>query len=352
MLRSRTTVKHTIKRMDRLLGNPHLQSEQSLIYAAVMRQVLGPQTRPVIVVDWSDLTTDRRWQLLRASLPVGGRALTLYEEVHPLQKLANRRVHRAFLRTLQHLLPPEVRPILVTDAGFRSPWFRDVEQVGWTFVGRVRNRDLVCFEPAAPWIRCKSLYAQASATPKTFGACELVRSRPVRCRLVLVKEPRKHRSHTSVWGQKVRSGHSRKQAARNREPWLLAMSDALAAYQAKQIVAFYRMRMQIEEAFRDLKSERYGFGLSGSHTTQRERWTILLLIAALAHLALWLVGLATTQAHHHYQYQANTTRHRAVLSAITLGLQVIRRGRDRLPATVLWASLRTIQVTLCALTTP
>jgi hypothetical protein len=303
-------------------------------------------------VDWSDLTANRRWQLLRASLPVGGRALTLYEEVHPLQKLANRRVHRAFLRTLQQLLPPEVRPILVTDAGFRSPWFRDVEQLGWTFVGRVRNRDLVCFEPASLWIPGKSLYARASATPKTVGTCALVRSQPFRCRLVLVKEPHKHRIHTSVWGQKVRSGHSRKQAARNREPWLLATSTALAVYHAEQLVAFYRTRMQIEEAFRDLKSERYGFGLSGSHTTQQERWTILLLIAALAHVALWLVGLATIQAHRHYPYQANTTRHRLVLSAITLGLQVIRRGRDRLPAPVLWASLRHSQGTLCALTTP
>lgn len=351
-LRSRTSVKHTIKRMDRLLGNAHLQSERVLIYAAVIQHVLGSQTRPVIVVDWSDLTTDRCWQLLRASLPVGGRAVTLYEEVHPLQKLGNRQVQHTFLRSLQQVLPAGVRPILVTDAGFRSPWFRAVEQLGWTFVGRVRNRDLVCFAPASPWIPCKSLYARTSATPKTVGVCDLVRSQSFRCRLVLVKEPRKHRIHTSVWGQKVRSGHSRKQAASNREPWLLATSPALADCPAKQIVAFYRTRMQIEEAFRDMKSERYGFGLTGSHTTQRARWTILLLIAALAHLALWLVGLATIQARHHYQYQANTTRHRLVLSAITLGRHVIQRGRDRLPVLVLWAALRHSQVTLCALTTP
>ena len=46
----------------------------------------------MIIVEWSDLTTDRRWQLLRASLPVGGRAVTLYDDVHPLQKLGNRQV--------------------------------------------------------------------------------------------------------------------------------------------------------------------------------------------------------------------------------------------------------------------
>ena len=351
-LRSQTTVKHTIKRVDRLLSNPHLHRDRALLSTALIQQMLGPQTCPVIVVDWSDLTTDRRWQVLRAALPVGGRALTLYDEVHPLQKLGNRRVQQAFLRTLQRFLPAGVTPILVTDAGFRSPWFRAVEQLGWTFVGRVRNRDLVSFEPASPWISCKSLYARARVTPKTVGACDLVRSQPFRCRLVLVKEPRKHRIHTSVWGQKIRAGHSRKQAAGHREPWLLATSLALANYQAKQIVAFYRTRMQIEEAFRDMKSALYGFGLSESHTTQRERWTMLLLIGAIAHLAVWLVGCATIQARGHYQYQANTTRTRLVLSAITLGLQVIQRGRDRLSTSVLWHALRHSQVTLCALTTP
>ena len=351
-LRSQTTVKHTIKRVDRLLSNPHLHRDRALLSTALIQQMLGPQTCPVIVVDWSDLTTDRRWQVLRAALPVGGRALTLYDEVHPLQKLGNRRVQQAFLRTLQRFLPAGVTPILVTDAGFRSPWFRAVEQLGWTFVGRVRNRDLVRFEHASPWISCKSLYARARVTPKTVGACDLVRSQPFRCRLVVVKEPRKHRIHTSVWGQKIRSGHSRKQAAGHREPWLLATSLALANYQAKQIVAFYRTRMQIEEAFRDMKSAPDGFGLSESRTTQRERWTMLLLIGAIAHLAVWLVGCATIQARGHYQYQANTTRTRLVLSAITLGLHVIQRGRDRLPTSVLWHALRDSQVTLCALTTP
>ena len=136
------------------------------------------------------------------------------------------------MRRLQPGLPAGVRPILVTDAGVRSPGVRTVEPLGWTFVDRVR------FEPASPWIACKSLYARARATPQTVGACALVRSQPFRCRLVVMKDPQKHRIHPSVGGQTVRSGHSRKQAAGHREPWWLATSLALAAYQAKQIVAF------------------------------------------------------------------------------------------------------------------
>lgn len=98
-------VKHNIKRIDRLLANRHLAAGGMVLYRAHARRIVGKVTEPVVIVDWSDLSADRRWQLLRAALPVGGRALTLYEEVHPLRHFANPRVHRLFLARLKALLP-------------------------------------------------------------------------------------------------------------------------------------------------------------------------------------------------------------------------------------------------------
>ena len=69
-VRSTTTVTHAIKRMDRLLSNGQIQGEREQIQAALIPWIQGRQTQPVIVVDWSDLTADRRGQLLRAALPV------------------------------------------------------------------------------------------------------------------------------------------------------------------------------------------------------------------------------------------------------------------------------------------
>ena len=74
-LRSPTPVKPTIPRVDRLRSNPHLHRDRALLSTVLIQHVLGAQTRPVIAGDWSDLTTDRRWQRVRASLPVGGRAV-------------------------------------------------------------------------------------------------------------------------------------------------------------------------------------------------------------------------------------------------------------------------------------
>ena len=58
---------------------------------------------PSFSSDWSPLSGDQEFQVLRASLPVKGRALTLYGEVHPRSKLGGREVQHAFLDTLKAL---------------------------------------------------------------------------------------------------------------------------------------------------------------------------------------------------------------------------------------------------------
>jgi len=63
-----TCAKHRIKRIDRLIGNRHLCQERVTIYGVLCRWLLAGQAEPVIVVDWSDATPDRQWQLLRAAL--------------------------------------------------------------------------------------------------------------------------------------------------------------------------------------------------------------------------------------------------------------------------------------------
>jgi hypothetical protein len=323
-LPSQARVKHSIKRVDRLLGNVHLGGERFDIYQVIARWLLTGTQRPVIVVDWSDLTADRRWQLLRAALPVGGRTLTLYEEVHRLRHFANPRVHRAFLRKLKALLPQDTAPILITDAGFRAPWFKAVSRLGWHWIGRVRNRDYVQPQDAQTWVGCKSLYVKAKPRPQALGPYELVRSNPVPCNLYLVKRRKKHRVNKSVFGKRVRSNQSLKQARAQREPWLLAASPSLAAVNATEIVNFYAQRMQIEEAFRDLKCDRYGLGFELNLSRRCERISTLLLIASLALLVLWQIGSAAIIHGLHLRYQSNTRKTRPVLSAIKLACLMLR----------------------------
>src|SRR5918992_3177425 len=170
--------KHCIKRADRLLSNRRLHRERRTIYALLRQWLIGNKQRPVIIVDWSDMDECKRHFLVRASVPLYGRSLTLYEEVHTAKTKEKPKTHRQFLQTLKSLLPPGCRPILVTDAGFRTPWFKQIEAFGWDWVGRIRNRHEVQLPGEEEWIPCKSLYPQATSIPKALGRARLTESNP------------------------------------------------------------------------------------------------------------------------------------------------------------------------------
>lgn len=54
-VRGRATVKHNIKRMDRLLGNRLLHAELPVLYEILAQECLTGVNTPLIVVGWSDL---------------------------------------------------------------------------------------------------------------------------------------------------------------------------------------------------------------------------------------------------------------------------------------------------------
>ena len=320
-----------LKRFDRLLGNRAVQALRTSCYQAALLWLLR-MPRPVLIVDWSEVKSDGRWHLLRAAVVARGRTLTVYEEVHPTAKLGSPRVEAAFLKRLKALLPAGIRPILVTDAGFRVPWFRAVEALSWHWVGRVRHRSRVKFLESSRseqgWIASKALYPRATARAVSFGEVALTESKCFLCRLALVRRRPQGRVHRTRYGQRARGGYSRKIAEREREPWLLATSVSIKELSAAEIVALYAKRMQIEQSFRDLKSHRYGCAFEDTLTRDPRRLEMLLLIHALATLAAWLEGLAIVTASLIAKPVLATRRVR--YSAVWLGWESLRRHGTRL----------------------
>ncbi|MFI3156663.1 MAG: IS4 family transposase [Methylococcaceae bacterium] len=217
-----TFIKHKIKRLDRLVGNPHLKSERLALYGAMTQLLLKSLPLPLIIIDWSPLTDDQSQQLLRAALPVGGRTITLYEEVHPDKKLGNRRVQHQFLSPLQQLLPAHVTPIVVADSGFRAPFFREVERLGWHWLGRIRNRDFIAFADCPDqWQAAKLLYAKATRKAKLLGSALWVRSNPLSGLLVSFYRPVKGRKQLTLISSQPNPSRvgSRPNAKKNRGCW-------------------------------------------------------------------------------------------------------------------------------------
>ncbi|RJG23906.1 hypothetical protein D3872_04035 [Massilia cavernae] len=67
-----SSLRHRIKRCDRLLSNPHLATERVEIFRAVAQRVLQGQSKISIIVDWSDLLADISQHVLRAAVVVKG----------------------------------------------------------------------------------------------------------------------------------------------------------------------------------------------------------------------------------------------------------------------------------------
>lgn len=314
---SNTSLRHRIKRCDRLLSNPHLGRERLGVYRGLARRVLGQHTRVGIIVDWSDLLSDISQHVLRAAVVVKGRSIVIYEEVHPTKRYGAASVHRKFMENLRVVLPAQCKPVIITDAGFRATWFKMLDQLGFDWIGRIRNRDMVCSSTKGGWRAGKELYASATSRVRDLGDFTYARTNPVACRLVLIKKPRQGRKCKTVFGHNSRSQHSKKQRTGQREPWLLAASVNLSACSANTIVDLYSGRMQIEQTFRDLKCTQWGMGLNSSQTRDPKRLSTLLLIAALLGFALWVIGLAARTSGYCVQYGSRMKR-RDTLSILSL----------------------------------
>jgi hypothetical protein len=195
---SATRVRAPLKAFDRLLGNRHLQAERAAIDRDMALWLLrGP--RPVIVIDWSDLKPDKSWCLLRAAVPVGGRTLTLLDMTVPGKQQGSPGAEKRFLQQLRALIPDDVYPILVTDAGFRTSWFRAVSAMGWCWLGRLRGRTQVkpqdAPDQAHEWVDSRQLHALASAHPQELPPMQANRSDLLARRLVIYTKKRQgHRA--------------------------------------------------------------------------------------------------------------------------------------------------------------
>ncbi len=318
-----TGLKHRIKSVDRLLGNAALASARREIYRALAHRWLKGVGHILLVIDWSDLSRDQHWQLLRASVAVDGRSLTLYEEVHAQKYLGNPKVHRRFLRTVQSLLPASCKVIVMTDAGFHAPWFNAVSELGWCFIGRLRGRNRVLLQHEPFWRPARALYRLAGSKVLDLGQGRYVRSNCVDVRVVLAERQDKQRHQFTAFGNKAASKKSKKNARRASEPWLLATSPALSHLAAEGIVALYRQRMDIEQSFRDTKNLRVGMGLEVSRSRSAQRFNVLLLIVHLATFVQRLIGESAKGRQLELQFSATRRKDRAEISVLTLARRIL-----------------------------
>lgn len=342
-INSQAKEKHRIKRADRLLSNTHLQHEAFSVYQSLAKFTVGKATRPIILVDWSDLDGYKGHFLLRATLASHGRGICLYEEVHDVKTKEKPKTHQRFLANLAKVLDETSKPIIVTDAGFKTPWFRAVLAHGWDFVGRVRLPNFYSLDDKV-WQCITHLYDKATSCPKSFNGA-ITRSNRLACQLVLYKQKSKGRKSLNHSGEKRRSKTNKVYRKSAHDPWLLATSLPTGKQLARRTTKIYRLRMEIEEGFRDMKSHQFGQGFEYNKTTNINRLSILILLTTIAHWLLMAIGLAAKNAKQHHQYQANSLKNKAVLSLHFIGLRVMANRYAKLSPRALLNAIKQLHLT-------
>jgi len=318
--------KHRIKAVDRLVGSQELHRQTPTLYRALASWLLRGITRPVVIVDGTGAGPGRH--VLSAALSFDGRALPIYSQAYWGTASVPQREQRKFLDRLAEILPAHCTPILVTDAGFCSFWFDEVRSKGWDFVCRMRRAKTALVN--GEWIPAKKLHALAGRSCRDLGRITLFQSHPEVHRVVLSKAWRsKGRRLLTTRGTPSRRLIHKQMALSAQEPWMLVTS---LRSPAKAVVATYAQRMQIEQTFRDLKNHRHGWSLEDIGCRSNDRVEVLLVIAALANVALHLLGIAAERSGLQRAFQANTVTNRRVFSLFVLARLVIaNRGTLAVP---------------------
>ena len=317
--------KHSIKRTDRLLGNPRLHSARHLYYQRIA-QLFTVTKQPLIHIDWSTVY-NYNFVMLRAAISIQGRAITIYEEVHPEKKHMNQDVQTEFIAKLKSILPSNTQPIICTDAGFKVPWFKAIEAQGWYWLARTRGMVKCRLDGENDWSFTHKYHKKATGKPTELNGLQLSKAQKYACRGVLFRGVNKKRHNYNRQGITTKCNNNKAHAKSAKEPWFLVSNLPRDSFKPHQLVNLYKRRMSIEESFRDSKNEYYGLGLSRSLSRSTKRLEAILLLAMLVQFYLYCVGKAAETEGYHRNFQANTIKHKRVLSYGFLALRVIQHNR-------------------------
>jgi hypothetical protein len=278
-------VKHAVKQVDRLLSNRGVDVWHWFSHWVPF--VVADRTQIVVALDWTHFEPDDQATIALYLITSHGRATPLLWKTHRFSGVKD---HRSEYETelvdrLHEVLSKQVEVTLLADRGFGDQaLYAYLAMLGWDYVIRFRECILVTdatgeSKPASEWV-------------PPSGHAKMVRDALVTA------------DKTAVGAVVVKHQKGMKEA------WCLATSRTDLG--AAGVVELYARRFTIEETFRDLKDPRFGTGLGSVHISQPERRDRLMLLFAVAHALLTLLGAAGEACGLDRTLKTNTSKKRTM----------------------------------------
>jgi hypothetical protein len=281
---NRSSPKHGIKQVDRMLSNEKLVIEDLVRLWCVF--VVGEAREEIVIaLDWTDFDDDDHTVLCAYLITTHGRATPLcWQTIRKCELLGKRTAtEHAMVERLHDWLPKETGIVLLADRGFGDQnLYALLEMFGWDYVIRFRGNIMVESadgeaKPAADWV-------PPNGRARKLDGARVTQDRAEVPAVVVVKH------------------------ANMKDAWCLATT--LVGRPASTTVKLYGRRFSIEETFRDTKDLHFGMGLSATHIKDAQRRDRLLLLVAMAHALLTLLGAASEASGLDRQLRANTVKRR------------------------------------------
>ena len=276
--------KHATKQIDRLLSNENLKIWD--IAAHWVPYIIGQRTEVEVALDWTSFWHDGQQTLCLNLLTNHGRATPLLWQSVENKRLKNNRAHYEdqMLSRFKAVIPDNVRVTLVADRGFASyRFFEFIEkELEFNYVIRLKSSTTVIShkdtsKKAKEWLhpdgRARNI-KQARLTKDEFPVEQVIVTRQKKMK----------------------------------DAWYLVSN--CKGKKTKEIINLYGRRWKIEPYFRDVKDQRFGFGLSQTHIKSVERRDRLFLIVVLAYVLFTVLGAAGEQLGFDRKLKVNTVKTR------------------------------------------
>jgi hypothetical protein len=289
--------KHATKQIDRLLSNSGFNiwdvSESYVPYIIGQRKVI------FVALDWSHFYQDSQITLSLNLITKHGRATPLlWKTIDETQLKHNRaRYEDQMLSRFKEVLPESViKVIVIADRGFADKkFFEFIETtLGFRYLIRIKsNTTITTTTEKEERSQAANDWLLKSGRMRVMKQVKLTRKESYLLpRFVAVKK-------------KAMKG-----------AWFLASNYRVSG---QKLLWLYGKRWGIEPYFRDVKDNRYGFGLSQTHIGSSERRDRLFLVMNIAYILLTLFGAAGEKEGFDRYLKVNTVKTRTH-SLITQGL--------------------------------
>ncbi|PSR20528.1 MAG: hypothetical protein C7B45_14615 [Sulfobacillus acidophilus] len=211
-----TTAKHTIKRVDRFLGNPRIDRRRA--QGDLIASVLGDVREVLLTLDGTDPNHGVH-PLLSFNGRIYGRAIPLGWITVRKDALKDRMraIAGAWCQRVAVYVPPTCHPILLADRGFAVvDLFRALDRLGWD--GVIRTKGAVWIRASGRW---RPLYSYARRERPVLQDLPRVRyggryqDNAYPCRVIVFAEP----------------GY--------RDPWYLVVLAGLRDWEAGRLIGAY-----------------------------------------------------------------------------------------------------------------